>query len=73
MGGRALLMLALGLTITGAPLAQTQTTTSVDVRKFEVIAVDGDHLVIRDERGTNEYTVPDDFRFTVDGRCPWRS
>lgn len=68
MGGRALLMLALGLTITGAPLAQTQTTTSVDVRKFEVIAVDGDHLVVRDKRGTNEYTVPDDFRFTVDGK-----
>lgn len=25
-------------------------------------------LVIRDERGTNELTVPADFRFTVDGK-----
>jgi hypothetical protein len=65
-------MLVLGLTFAGAPLAQT--TTAVDVRNFEVIAVDGNRLVVRDERGTNEYTVPDDFRFTVDvRRCPCRS
>jgi hypothetical protein len=64
----ALVMLVLGLTLPGTPLAQTQTTTTVDVRKFEVIAVDGNHLVLRDERGTNEYTVPSDFLFTVDGK-----
>jgi len=64
----ALVMLVLGLAFSAAPLAQTQTTTTVDVRKFEVIAVDGNRLVVRDERGTNEYTVPDDFRFTVDGK-----
>ena len=57
-----------GLAFSTAPLAQTQTTTTVDVRKFEVIAADGNRLVVRDERGTNEYTVPDDFRFTVDGK-----
>jgi len=61
-------MLVLGLAFTGAPLAQTQTTTSVDVRHFEVIAVDGNRIVVRDERGTNEYDVPADFRFTVDGK-----
>ena len=60
--------LMLGLAFTGAPLAQTQTTTSVDVRHFEVITVDGNRIVVRDERGTNEYTVPADFRFTVDGK-----
>jgi hypothetical protein len=60
--------LALGLTFADAPLAQTSTTTSVDVRNFEVIQVEGNQLVVRDERGTNEYTVPDDFRFTVDGK-----
>ena len=43
----ALVMLVLGLTLPGTPLAQTQTTTTVDVRKFEVIAVDGNHLVLR--------------------------
>jgi hypothetical protein len=59
-------MLVLGLAFAGAPLAQT--TTSVNVHKFEVIAVDGNRLVARDERGTNEYTVPDDFRFTVNGK-----
>jgi hypothetical protein len=60
--------LALGLTFTDALVAQTSTTTSVDVRNFEVIQVEGNQLVVRDERGTNEYTVPDDFRFTVDGK-----
>ncbi len=54
-----------GLAFAGAPLAQT---TTVDVRNFEVISVDGDRLVVRDERGTQELTVPDDFRFTVDGK-----
>ena len=64
----ALVMLVFGLTLPGTPLAQTQTMTTVDVRKFEVIAVDGNHLVLRDERGTNEYTVPSDFLFAVDGK-----
>ncbi len=63
---RILLMAAFGLAFAGAPLAQT--TTDVDVRNFEVISVDGNKLVVRDQRGTNEYTVPDDFRFTVDGK-----
>ena len=57
---------SLGLFNAGAPLAQTQTT--VDVRNFEVLAVDGNRLIIRDQRGTQDLTVPDDFRFKVDGR-----
>jgi len=65
---RAVSILLLGFALSGASVAQTQTTTSVDVRHFEVIAVDGNHIVVRDERGTNEYTVPADFRFTVDGK-----
>ncbi len=60
--------LVLGFAFAGATHAQTQTTTTVDVRNFEVIAVDGNHLILRDERGTNEYTVPGDFVFTVDGK-----
>ena len=47
-------------------LAQTKTT--VDVRNFEVLAVDGNNIVVRDERGTNIYIVPDDFRFMVNGK-----
>ena len=63
---RVVAMFALGLTFVGASLAQTSTTT--DTRKFEVISVDGNQLVFRDERGTHELTVPDGFRFTVDGK-----
>jgi len=48
--------------------ASAQTTTTVDVRNFEVISVEGNKLVVRNEKGTHEYTVPDDFRFTVDGK-----
>ena len=58
--------LGLGLFTTGALLAQTK--TAVDVRNFEVLAVDGNNLVVRDERGTNVYIVPDDFRFMVNGK-----
>jgi hypothetical protein len=57
---------ALGLAFAGAPMAQTSTTFAV--HNFEVISVDGNRLVVRDERGTNAYTVPDDFRMTVDGK-----
>jgi hypothetical protein len=63
---RVVAMFALGLTFAGASLAQTSTTTNT--RKFEVISVVGNQLVFRDERGTNELTVPDGFRFTVDGK-----
>ena len=63
---RAVAMFALGLTFAGASLAQT--TSTDDARTFEVISVDGNQLVFRDERGTNTITVPDGFRFTVDGK-----
>ena len=62
-----LAMLVLGFTFAGEPRAQTQTMT-VAVRNFEVIAVDGNHLILRDERGTSDYFVPPDFVFTVDGK-----
>jgi len=60
-------MLVLGFTFAGEPRAQTQ-TTQVAVRNFEIIAVDGNHLILRDERGTSDYFVPADFEFTVDGK-----
>jgi hypothetical protein len=59
--------LVLGFTFAGAASAQTQTMT-VAVRNFEIVAVDGNHLILRDERGTNDYFVPADFVFTVDGK-----
>ena len=44
-----LVAFGLGIFTTGALLAQTK--TAVDVRNFEVLAVDGNNLVVRDERG----------------------
>ena len=61
-----IMAVVLGLAFAGAATAQT--TSKVDVRNFEVISVDGNRLVVRDERGTNELTVPPDFRFTVNGK-----
>src|SRR5580765_491335 len=60
--------LTMGLTLAGASFAQATTSATVNARKFEVISVDGDQLVVRDEKGTSTITVPDGFRFTVDGK-----
>ena len=65
-GGGLSVLLALVLLSPIAALAQTTVTT--EVRNFELLAVDGNHLVVRDERGTRELTVPPDFRFTVNGK-----
>ena len=61
-------LVAFGLRLftTGALLAQTKTT--IDQRNFEVLAVEGNRLVYRDQKGTHEITVPDDFRLNVDGK-----
>ena len=59
-------LVALGLAFAGTSFAQT--TTTIGTRNFEVVAVDGNKLVVRDEKGAQEITVPDDFRFTVDGK-----
>ena len=47
--------------------AAEQSKTS-SVINFEVISVDGNYLVIRDQNGTRALTVPDGFRFTVNGK-----
>ena len=49
-------------------LAQQSTTTSTQTKTFEVIAVNGNDLVVKLPEGTRELTVNDDFRFTVDGK-----
>ena len=62
-----LLSLAMGLVWVGA--AQSQgTSTTVAQRNFEIVAVDGNKVVVKDDNGTQEITVPSDFRFTVDGK-----
>ena len=47
-------------------LAQTSTTT--ETKKFQVVSVDGNDLVVKLPEGTKAMTVPEDFRFTVDGK-----
>ena len=52
-----------------AGVSQAQTTsTATETKSFEVLAVDGNTLVVRLPEGTRELTVPDDFRFTVNGQ-----
>jgi LPXTG-motif cell wall-anchored protein len=51
-----------------AVTSTAQTTTSTQTKEFEVIAVSGNDLVVKLPEGTREIRVPDDFRFTVDGR-----
>ena len=48
-------------------LAQT-TTSSSETKSFEVLAVTGNQLDVKLPEGTRELTVPDDFRFTVNGQ-----
>ena len=54
-----------GLTSVAA-LAQQSTTS--ETKTFEVIAVQGNQLVVSLPEGTRELTVADDFRFTVNGQ-----
>ena len=56
----------LGLTAAGS-LAQ-QTSSTSQTKSFTVLAVEGNTLVVRLPEGTRELTVPDDFRFTINGQ-----
>ena len=51
-----------------AAAASAQTTTSSETKKFQVISVEGNVLVVRLPEGTREMAVADDFRFNVDGK-----
>jgi hypothetical protein len=45
-----------------------QTSSTTETRKFEVVAVNGNALIVREASGTKEYIVPDTFRFTTGGK-----
>jgi hypothetical protein len=51
-----------------ASTASAQKTTVSQVRRFQVVSVDGNKVVVKGQRGSQEITVPDDFRFTVNGK-----
>jgi LPXTG-motif cell wall-anchored protein len=63
LGGAVGLMLVMSV----AASAQEQTTSN-QTKRFEVISVTGNDLVVRLPEGTRELTVPESFRFTVDGQ-----
>ena len=48
--------------------AQPSTSTSSTTKAFEVLAVSGNTLDVKLPEGTRELTVPEDFRFTVNGQ-----
>jgi len=54
--------------LTAVGLLAQQTTTATQVKTFEVLAVDGNVLDVILPEGTREITVPEDFRFTVNGQ-----
>ena len=49
-------------------LAEQTTTSSTQTKTFEVLAVDGNQLIVKLPEGTRELTVADDFRFNVNGQ-----
>jgi len=65
---RSCLMLASVLVILTVGVSSAQTTASTEVKKFEVIAVDGNDLVVRLPEGTRQINVPPGFVFTVNGK-----
>src|SRR5262245_148160 len=62
-----IVVLSLFASAAATVLAQTQ-TKSTETRQFEVVSVDGNKLIVKGQEGTREFTVPDDFRFTVNGK-----
>jgi LPXTG-motif cell wall-anchored protein len=64
---RVVLSAALVCVTAAVTLAQ-QTGTTTETKKFQIIAVEGNQLVVKLPEGTRELTVPDDFRFNIDGK-----
>ncbi len=63
---RGALAVAIVCLTTVVALAQQSTTS--ETKSFEVLAVEGNQLVVRLPEGTRELTVPEDFRFTINGQ-----
>jgi hypothetical protein len=64
--GIVLAAVFVGVTATASQAQQT--SSSSEMKKFEILAVDGNNLVVSLPEGTKELAVPDDFRFTVNGQ-----
>ena len=56
------------LGVLGADMALAQVTSTSETLNFEVLSVTGNSVVVRSQRGTQQYTVPDSMRFNVNGQ-----
>jgi LPXTG-motif cell wall-anchored protein len=65
--GLAVLTGACLMILAGAALAQTK-VTQTETKSFEVLAVDGNNVVVRGAEGTRELTVTEDFSLNVGGK-----
>jgi len=65
---RVALVAGIVCVMSGVSQAQ-QTSSASQTKNFEIISVEGNQLVVRLPEGTKELTVPDDFRFTVNGKA----
>jgi len=61
-------MAAAFVCVTAAGGFAQETTSTNETKAFEVLAVEGDVLVVRLPEGTRELKVPADFRFMVNGQ-----
>lgn len=62
-------VLAVGTLLCLSAVVSAQSTASTtETKKFEVISVAGNQLVVKLPEGTREITVPADFKFEVDGK-----
>jgi len=61
-------LLVVCLAATAAAASAQQSTTTSETKHFQVISVEGNKVVAKLPEGAREITVPEDFRFTVDGR-----
>jgi hypothetical protein len=65
---RIVALTALCLFGLAAAAASAQTKSTTETKRFEIISVDGNTLVVRGAEGTREITVPQDFTLTVNGK-----
>ncbi len=68
IGMSRVVLAAAVVSMMGAGLRAQETTTAAETKTFEVIAADGNQLIVRLPEGTRELIVPDDFRFMVNGQ-----
>jgi len=65
---RVVLAVGTVVCLSGIAASAQTTTSSTQTKKFEVITVSGNELVVKLPEGTKQLTVPDDYRFEVDGK-----